>query len=374
METHTIGPSERRGMKSIVKSILRKILRAEGLDTSVLARRIRYFWFETQLKRSRFPDSTTAIYESDLFKEWWYYSVELLAGQTTKGIYADDVPFLPRTLLAKCDLAGADCLDLGSMEGLIPTLMCRQGARSVLATDATFHSYNKMAALKHYYGVNFDFQQIGLMYRLSEKLKRRGGFDFINLSGVLYHVFSPLHVLAGVRPLLRKNGLMIISTNIVNRSDYSMDFNDQGRLQTETNTYWYPSVSLFEYFIRFFRLEPIDCLYHPYAENDPIRYVNNLDAGYLSVVCRASDDVALASDEWAAKTARESWEYTELCDFRMLSSQKISSIGYKGRLDERYLNPDNRSIDLSRAVRLQEPVIRAHRPEDSHLLRLSDRY
>ena len=374
METHTIGPSERRKMKSILKSILRKILRAERLETSIRAWRICYFWFETQLKWNRFPDSNTAIYEFDLFKGWWYYSVELLAGQTTKGIYADDLPFLPRMLLAKCDLAGAVCLDLGSMEGLIPTLMCRQGARSVLATDATFHCYKKMAALKRYYGVHFDFQQIGLMYGLSEKLKRRGGFDFINLSGVLYHVFSPLHVLAGVWPLLRKNGLMIISTNIVNRSGHSMEFNDQGRLQTETNTYWYPSVSLFEYFIRFFRLEPIDCLYRPHAKNEPNFYVNNLDAGYLSVVCRASDDVALASDGWAAKTAREFWEYTELCDFRMLSSQRTSSIGYKGRLDERYLNPDNRSIDLSRAVRLQEPVIRAVRPEDLHLLRLSDQY
>jgi hypothetical protein len=184
-----------------------------------------------------------------------------------------------------------------------------------------------------------------------------------------------MHVLAGVRPLLRKNGLMIISTNIVNKSDYCMEFNDRGRLQRENNTFWYLSVPLFEYLLRFFRLEPIDCLYHRYTGTDPVRYVKDLDAGYLSVVCRATGDLALASDEWAAGTARNSWEYTELCDYDMLSSQKTSGIGYRRDLDARLSNPnDNRSIDLSGAMRLQEAVIREARPEDSNLLRLSDQY
>ena len=56
------------------------------------------------------------------------------------------------------------------MEGLIPTLMCRQGAKRVIASDATFHCYEKMAAVKRYYDVNFLFRQVGLMYGLSDKL------------------------------------------------------------------------------------------------------------------------------------------------------------------------------------------------------------
>jgi 2-polyprenyl-3-methyl-5-hydroxy-6-metoxy-1,4-benzoquinol methylase len=364
-------------MEAFLKSITPKKFRPNTLDASLLARLLaRSLWnscYDARVKMDGFPPSAEKLGESSLFKGWWYYGVELLPGQITKGIFADDVPLLPRMLLRNFDLAGADCLDLGSMEGLMPTLMCRQGAKSVLATDATYHCYKKMAALKHYYGAQFDFQKIGLMYGLSEKLKHRGGFDFINLSGVLYHVFSPMHVLAGVRPLLRKNGLMIVSTNITTREDYSMEFNDRGRLQTERNTFWYLSVPLFEYMLRFFRLEPIDCLYHPYSENDSVRYNKDTGAAYLSVVCRATDDVALASDEWAAETARVSWEYTELCDYDLLASQKTSSIGYKRDPDARFSNPsDGRSIDLSSAIRLQGAVVRATRPEDSHLLRLSD--
>ncbi len=360
-------------MKSFLKPHIRKIVNPHALDVSSLSRLARKLYYEARVMWDGFPDSTSALQESNLFKEWWYYSVELLPGATVKGIYADDMPFLPRMLMRNCNLAGADCLDLGSMEGLIPALMCRQGARSVLAADATFHCYKKMDALKYYYKVNFDFQQIGLMYGLSEKLRRRKGFDFINLSGVLYHVFSPVHVLAGVRPLLRKNGLMIISTNIVDRSDFSMEFNDRGRLQAEANTFWYLSVPLFEYMLRFFRLEPIDCLYLPYTSKDSVRYIENLDVGYLSVVCRATDDIAITSDQWA-RTAKGSWEYTELCNFEMLSSQKFSSISYKRGPDQRFVNLDNRSIDLSSAMRQQEPVLRAERPEDSQLLRLSDQY
>ena len=65
-----------------------------------------------------------------------YYSVELMPGLITKGQYPDSFPMLPRILLRNCDLRGTTCLDVGSMEGLIPVVMCRQGAKTVLATDA----------------------------------------------------------------------------------------------------------------------------------------------------------------------------------------------------------------------------------------------
>ena len=89
-----------------------------------------------------------------------------------------------------------------------------------------------MAALRHYYQATFEFQQIGLMYDLASKLRKsgRGSFDVINLSGVLYHVFSPLMVLAGVRALLKRNGLMIVSTNVVIDDAFTMQFDGATRL------------------------------------------------------------------------------------------------------------------------------------------------
>ena len=54
-----------------------------------------------------------------------------MPGLITKGQYPDSFPMLPRMLLRNCDLRGTTCLDLGSMEGLMPVLMCRQGAKAV---------------------------------------------------------------------------------------------------------------------------------------------------------------------------------------------------------------------------------------------------
>ena len=85
--------------------------------------------------------------------------------------------------------------------------------------------------------VDYGFKRIGLLYDLAKKLHNpsQRGFDLINLSGVLYHVFSPFHVLAGLRPFLKKNGLMIITTNVINRDDWSMEFNNSGNLQSESS-------------------------------------------------------------------------------------------------------------------------------------------
>ena len=151
-----------------------------------------------------------------------------------------------------------------------------------------------MAALRHYYQATFEFQQIGLMYDLTNKLRKLGtpSFDVINLSGVLYHVFSPLMVLAGVRALLKRNGLMIVSTNVVIDDAFTMQFNNAGRLQEETNTFWYMSVPTLEYLLRYLKLAPIDCLYISHRDiKSSVSNLTDVESGYLSVVCRAKDDL-----------------------------------------------------------------------------------
>ena len=71
-----------------------------------------------------YPTTVEALRESDIYKRWWYYSVELLPGVVTNGQYEDTFPMLPRLLLRQCGVEGADCLDIGTMEGLI----CQDGA------------------------------------------------------------------------------------------------------------------------------------------------------------------------------------------------------------------------------------------------------
>lgn len=321
-----------------------------------------------------FPAGAEGLKNSGLYNQWWYYSVELLPGVVTNGIYPADVPMLPRLMLRRCVLDRMSCLDLGSMEGLIPALMCRAGAGQVVATDAIDHCAEKMEAVKHYYGVDFEFETVGLMYDLHEKLPGRA-FDLINCSGVLYHVVSPLHVLFGLRPLLKRDGLLIVSTNVINNESYTMEFNDSGRLQEEGNTFWYPSVKLFDYILRYLKLAPIDCAYLPHSDiRSKVNYIFDKPSGYLSVVCRAVHEVRPTKDDkWMAKSKRSSWEYLGLCDWKRAGDQPGSAIKYRGEVKDDLWREDSRSLDLWRAINERPPVTSAERPEDSHLLRLSDR-
>ena len=328
-----------------------------------------------RLSPQRFPQTAEELGKSDLFAGWWYYSVELLPGLITRGQYPDSFPMLPRILLRNCDLRGTTCLDLGSMEGLMPVLMCRQGAKAVLATDAIDHCREKMAALRYYYEANFGFQQIGLMYGLIKKLRKSGGasFDFVNLSGVLYHVFSPLMVLAGVRPLLKRNGLMIVSTNVVVDNTFTMQFNNAGRLQEEANTFWYLSVLTLDYLLRYLKLAPIDCLYISHRDiKSSVRYVTDVESGYLSVVCKAQDDIIPSrEDNWMLKSAQHSWEYAGLIDWDFCNRQAVTQVPYSATIEKNLLRDDTGTVDLLKALS-RRAIHEAERSTDAHVLRLAD--
>jgi 2-polyprenyl-3-methyl-5-hydroxy-6-metoxy-1,4-benzoquinol methylase len=328
-----------------------------------------------RLSRQSFPNTAEGLAKNDLFTGWWYYSVELVPGLITEGQYPDSFPMLPRILLRNCDLRGTTCLDLGSMEGLMPVLMCRQGAKTVVATDAIDHCREKMAALRYYYEANFEFQQTGLMYELTNKLRKLGrpSFDVINLSGVLYHVFSPLMVLAGVRSLLKRNGLIIVSTNVVVDNAFTMQFNNAGRLQEETNTFWYLSVPTLEYLLRYLKLAPIDCLYISHREiKSSVRYLTDVESGYLSVVCRAKDDLLPSrEDDWMRKSAQQSWEYTGLIDWDFCSRQAVTQVPYSSTIEKNLLKDDTGTIDLLRALPTRA-IREAQTSSDAHVLRLAD--
>ena len=320
-------------------------------------------WWPPPVKVRRFPKSHNEMLQWKLYSGFWYYDVELMPDVITKGQFPGTVPLLPRMLLRNCDLHGADCLDIGSMEGLLPVLMCRQGAQRVLATDFNFHCYRKMSAVMKYYDVDFSFKRIGFIYDLAGKVasRRWQGFDLINLSGVLYHVFSPFHVLAGVRPLLKKNGLMIVSTNVVDRDGFAMEFNNSGRFQSECNTFWYLTIPMFDYMLRYFQLAPIDCLYHPHPPDSGVH--KDSSTGYVSVVCRAVDDKGAAFDDsWLSSSISASWEYL-LCDQKMIDRQRRSEINYRN---------GDKAIDLQERVGQIKPAETALFPHDTHLLRLAD--
>ena len=323
--------------------------------------------------RRDYPSSAEGLRGDKLMQRDWYYGVELLEGVGMQGMFPLELPMLPRLMMRNCDLTGAECLDLGTMEGLMPVLMRRGGASRVVATDASVHCLEKIDAVKHYHGVDFDFRVVGLMYDLQQKFPGEA-FDLINCSGLLYHVVSPMHVLLGVRPLLKRNGLMIISTNVVLSERCLMEFNGGGRLQEETNTFWYLSVKYLDYMLRFLKLQPLDFAFYPHRLiRSDVRYVADVPSGYMSVVCRASDAVLPAGAEtWMGRAVTESWEMTGLTDWERASRQPHSAMRYNKQPDAAFLRPDGGGIDLHAAVLAAPDPAPATALDDAHFLRLAD--
>jgi 2-polyprenyl-3-methyl-5-hydroxy-6-metoxy-1,4-benzoquinol methylase len=315
--------------------------------------------------RRAFPADPAELRASRLMQEDWYYGVELLPGVFTEGQQPPVLPMLPRMLLRRCEVAGAGCLDVGTMEGLVPVLLRRRGAADVVATDYGRDALGRLAAVQHYHDVDFEFRAVGLTYDLAETLRRRS-FDVVNLSGLLYHVFSPLHVLAAVRPLLRRGGVLVLSTYATLDPDPVMDFN-AGRMWGEGNTFWFPSARLLDYVLRYLRLLPVDCLFRPLEDMRGPEYgglrVNTgygKRAGYVSIACRAVD--AVEADPWMAESQRTSWEYNGLVDWALADSRPESSVAYDGGAPE--------GLDVHETVLAAPPVLGPAEPRDSHVLTL----
>jgi SAM-dependent methyltransferase len=213
------------------------------------------------------------------------------------------------------------------------------------------------------------------MYDLSSKLRKSGrnSFDIINLSGLLYHVFSPAMVLAGVRSLLKRNGVMIVSTNVVVDDSFTMQLNNAGRLQEEVNTFWYLSVPALDYLLRYLKLAPIDCLYIPHRDiKSLVRYVTDVESGYLSVACRAEDNpIPSREDQWMLKSAQQSWEYAGLIDWDFCSRQAPTQVPYSAKIEKKLLRDDTGTVDLLRALPYRT-IHEAQKSNDAHVLRLAD--
>jgi SAM-dependent methyltransferase len=277
-------------------------------------------------------------------KSWWYYTVEREDGGLYQGVYDDNMVLLPRANLAKIDLRGRKTLDVCTMEGLMPTLMQKGGAAEVVGTDnarpSAYPRFGtdsieemtpKIEYVRAMSGTNWRYEVIPEMVPIGRHLLAHGfgQFDLVNLSGLLYHVYSPMHWLGAIRPLIRDGGLAIISTNVAYYDSPVMAFNESGSLQPNLTTYWYPTISLFDYLLRYFRLMPIDALY---SRSQPP------DKGYASIICRAMPDViADPGDDWIKPSAWRSWDSMWYAGLEMAGRSQTSDIGFKAPFEEKRL-------------------------------------
>jgi hypothetical protein len=238
------------------------------------------------------------------------------------------------------------------MEGLISVLLKRRGSRSVVALDV-IDLTERVQLVRVCTGQNFDYIPNVPMGRvtqvLSEKArptwwgsKLRRGFDVVVLSGVLYHVFSPLHAIGLARTLLRQGGLLILETAASDQDVYAQNWVFQGDrwiYPNGTNT-WFPTLRLLDHFLRFMKLKPVDCV-HKRDHADIVRVA-------VAAVASADPLPLKAESEWFIKSTMNP-DYNEVVDTAWAEGDPIE-IPYSA---SNCVNHEELStaVDLHRTVR-----------------------
>lgn len=187
----------------------------------------------------------------------WYYTVELSPGKHTSGHSHANVA-ATRALLRGVDLSSAECLDIGTQEGMLPVLMKRAGARYVAAYDR-LDLAERIAMVKRAYGVDFDYIGGKGLAELPAEMQTRSHreLDVVVFSGVLYHMINPLGGLALARALCRAGGVLLLETAAMQGREMALHFNAGGKLYGMFGNFFVPTTACLDYFLRMLGLRPV---------------------------------------------------------------------------------------------------------------------
>jgi SAM-dependent methyltransferase len=291
---------------------------------------------------------------------WWYSKIELAPGVFTPGQDHHNVG-ITQKLLRGCRVAGSKCLDIGAMEGVLATRMTRMGG-NVIAVDGT-DATPKINAVKNAYGVEFTYlPSVGCMELVDRLMDRhvplacrrpREGkptmdhcFDVVVCSGVLYHVWSPLHVIASIRSLMRPGALCVIETAFKHGREHTMAFNFQpeGYLYQHWSNTWFLTDSLLDHLLRLAHLRPIDCLHMGAGGNG---------VGRIAVVCRAVEDVVADPAEDQMRDMTGNFEFEKMLRLDLARTGKTDEVPYRPGAWKRVERATTGSCDLFATVEAQ---------------------
>lgn len=308
------------------------------------------------LARERRPLSEAR--RAELLALHWYYTAELAPGVWTPGRGHLNV-VATREILRRADVAGARCLDIGTQEGLHPILLARRGAAEVIATDV-HDKRERIDALAAVHGVGYEYWPHLPLARILAALDDRRryrqlnvseawprtGFDLTVMSGLLYHVHSPLHLIGLARSTLRAGGLFVLETAASTDDGLAMRWNFEGTrwiYPGGTNT-WFPTLKFLDHALRLFCLAPIDCVHLP--PHDGVTRV--------AIACRAVDAMVVCGSEGDGMREQALHvDYNRMLD-RGWVDDSPSTIAYApGRPA---LRADSGTCDVYASVQAQAPL------------------
>ena len=284
----------------------------------------------------RSTDDVLQILADETF---WYSTLELAGGVMTPGLGIPTVVH-PRKMLRSLDLRGLNCLDIGCVEGVLPVLMLRQGAASVVAYDRVDWT-RKVRFVQDCYQAPFTYIS-GMNFAAFQKQARelpQYPFDLVNFSGVLYHMFDPIGGLLRTRSLVRDGGLVIVETSALLRDEDAIYFNNDGKLLNPPN-YCVPTLAWLDFILRLCRLAPMDLLHSGRAGGAHPDHLR------VTILCRAvSEPMVYLNGEWDSHSPGD---FADYLDWSWTRSDKPPVPGRPPPHDSYYQH--NGSLDIFKTV------------------------
>ena len=178
----------------------------------------------------------------------WYHGIEFADGEVVSGRFGKRLPpnytlFGVFHFLKYLDVTNMDCLDVGTVDGLVAFILKAYGARTVTATDIHERATFKYALEKT--GLEIDYIHPA---SISDILLKNGGkrYDLVVFAGILYHAIDPIGYIYKCRELVKNNGILLLETSYIHNDPYSrMHFNlndNSGRQIRQSSVFWRPSL------------------------------------------------------------------------------------------------------------------------------------
>jgi SAM-dependent methyltransferase len=145
-------------------------------------------------------------------------------------------------LLQGIDVAGMRCLDVGAAHGVISLGLALRGA-AVTAIDIGGPKPPQIVLAEEILGVQIDYQS-PISVEDAPRRFAPASFDLIVCAGVMYHLLSPADVFTRLRPILKRNGLLVMeSACLANQKEPVLVLNTETGTYSEPTTYFLPSAN-----------------------------------------------------------------------------------------------------------------------------------
>lgn len=175
----------------------------------------------------------------------WFHAIEFDDGVSSAGRFSASRPsnytlYGALSYLEHMNTSNAQCMDIGTMDGLIAFTLENQKCRKIIATDIAARKSFLLA--KDILGSNIEYSVPMNVLELHNSDSPE--FDLIVFCGILYHVFDPLSALVAIRKNIKNGGYLLLETQYFydeKKAVISYSPSDDDRGSIHANTFFRPS-------------------------------------------------------------------------------------------------------------------------------------